>query len=55
MTQGLVSTNRAVGLFPGFEFVVELADREQARGDLIEFLGMGAIGRSPGPLSFPQG
>jgi hypothetical protein len=44
ITEGLVRADGVVGLFPGLELMVELGDRERARGDFIKFLRMGAIG-----------
>ena len=44
ITQGLMGTDGVIGPFPGLEFVIELGDRERARGDFIKLLRVGAIG-----------
>ncbi len=44
VAESLVRTNGVVGMFPGEEFAIEFGDGERKGGDLIEFLGMGAVG-----------
>lgn len=44
ITEGLVRAHGVVGLFPVLEFSIEFGDGKRKGGDLIELLGMSAVG-----------
>lgn len=44
VAQSLVRADAVVGMFLGQEFAVQLGEGEREGGDLIELLGMGAVG-----------